>query len=64
MNITARIKNRSLFIACTIVTGALAGAAVWAFFKLMGMGLSFLWNDLPAKLLEMTQKTLTPSWDK
>lgn len=56
MSTTARFKNRSLFVACTVITGALAGAAVWAFFKLMGIGLSFLWSELPAKLLEMTQR--------
>ncbi len=41
-----------MFSVCTIVTGAFAGAAVWAFFKLMGMGLTFLWETLPAMLLE------------
>ncbi len=41
-----------MFSVCTIVTGAFAGAAVWVFFKLMGIGLAFLWETLPAMLLE------------
>ena len=52
MDAATRFRNRVLFSVCTIATGALAGAAVWAFFKLMGMGLAFLWEALPAMLLE------------
>ena len=52
MDAATRFRNRVLFSVCTIVTGALAGAAVWAFFKLMGIGLAFLWEALPAMLLE------------
>lgn len=37
--------NRTLFVACVVLTGALAGAFVWAFFFLMDAGLGFLWND-------------------
>ena len=37
--------NRALFIACVVLTGALAGAFVWAFFFLMDAGLGLLWND-------------------
>ena len=58
LSVAAGFKNRTLFVVCTIATGALAGGAVWAFFKLMGMGLSFLWSALPAKLLELTERTL------
>lgn len=50
MTPSARFKNRFLFIVCTIVTGALAGSAVWAFFKLMNIGISFLWQEFPAWL--------------
>ena len=39
--------NRVLFLLCVIVTGAVAGAFVWAFFFLMGKGISFLWATLP-----------------
>ena len=37
--------NRVLFVACVVLTGALAGAFVWAFFFLMDAGLGLLWND-------------------
>ena len=39
--------NRVLFLLCVIVTGAVAGAFVWAFFFLMNIGISFLWDTLP-----------------
>ena len=39
--------NRVLFLLCVIVTGAVAGAFVWAFFFLMNLGISFLWDTLP-----------------
>ncbi len=41
----AKPANRALFLVCVVVTGALAGAFVWAFFFLMDAGLGFLWND-------------------
>ena len=41
----AKPLNRLLFLACVVLTGALAGAFVWAFFFLMDAGLGFLWND-------------------
>lgn len=37
--------NRVLFVACVVLTGALAGAFVWAFFFSMDAGLGFLWNE-------------------
>lgn len=52
MDTAMRLKNRFLFVVCTIATGALAGAAVWGFFKLMGAGLAFLWKTLPAMLVD------------
>ncbi len=56
MDTAMRFRNRSLFVVCTIVTGAFAGAAVWAFFKLMGIGLAFLWETLPAMLVAYAQQ--------
>ena len=37
----AKPINRVLFLVCVIVTGALAGAFVWAFFFLMDKGIEF-----------------------
>ena len=45
MGALAKPINRALFVACVVVTGAVAGAFVWAFFFLMDAGLSFVWND-------------------
>lgn len=43
----AKPLNRVLFLLCTVVTGAVAGAFVWAFFFLMNQGISLLWDTLP-----------------
>ncbi len=48
----AKPFNRVLFVVCVVVTGALAGAFVWLFFFLMGLGIDFLWAKLPAALGE------------
>ncbi len=56
MTPSTRFKNRFLFIVCTIVTGALAGSAVWAFFKLMNIGISFLWQELPTRLCALASQ--------
>ncbi len=57
MGTATRLKNRALFIVCTLITGACAGACVWAFFKLMNIGLSFLWNELPTRLFDVLQRS-------
>ena len=44
-----KIRNRALFLAAVVFTGALAGAFVWAFFFLMNIGLNFIWKTLPEK---------------
>lgn len=46
----AKFANRTLFVAAVILTGAIAGAFVWAFFFLMNKGLNFIWVTLPAQL--------------
>lgn len=42
-----KFKNRALFLITVAATGAVAGAAVWAFFFAMNMGLNLLWHVLP-----------------
>lgn len=44
------IRNRTLFICAVILTGALAGAFVWAFFFVMNLGLNLIWKTLPDAL--------------
>ncbi|MEG0376141.1 MAG: chloride channel protein, partial [Raoultibacter sp.] len=45
-----KIRNRTLFIGAVILTGAVAGAFVWAFFFVMNLGLNFLWKTVPESI--------------
>lgn len=51
----AKPFNRVFFLVCVLITGALAGAFVWLFFYLMGIGISFLWSTLPAWIGSITK---------
>lgn len=44
----AKFANRSLFVASVIVTGAIAGAFVWFLLFIMNLGISFIWEKMPA----------------
>lgn len=46
----AKPANRLLFALCVLITGAIAGAFVWAFFFCMDIGLGLLWEKLPQTL--------------
>ena len=46
----AKPANRLLFLACVLVTGAVAGAAVWLFFFAMEHGIDLFWNKIPQML--------------
>lgn len=46
----AKPANRLLFLACVLVTGAVAGAAVWLFFFAMEHGIDFFWDKVPHML--------------
>lgn len=41
------MRNRTLFIGAVIITGAVAGAFIWAFFFVMNLGLNLIWKKLP-----------------
>ena len=43
----AKPINRFLFVVCVIITGAIAGAFIWAFFFVMEKGIELIWNALP-----------------
>lgn len=49
------LRNRALFFVCTLLTGAVAGAAVWAFFRVMGMGINLLWSVFPTWIGHMLE---------
>ena len=52
MGMLAKPVNRLLFLLCVVVTGAVAGAFVWAFFFCMDAGIRFLWFTVPTMLGE------------
>ena len=43
------LKNKLLAMLYTIILGAITGAIVWAFLKVMNLGTNFLWTYLPGK---------------
>lgn len=45
----AKPANRTLFALSVVVTGAVAGAFVWLLLFVMNLGISFVWNILPAR---------------
>ena len=44
------IKNKLIGALYTILLGAVTGAIVWAFLKVMNLGIELLWERLPAIL--------------
>ena len=45
-----KFKNNLLFLFYTTLLGAIVGAIVWAFLKLMNLGLTFLWEYVPSQI--------------
>ena len=45
-----KAKNNFLFLLYTILLGAVVGAIIWAFLKVMNLGIEFLWNYVPSKI--------------
>ena len=45
-----RVKTRLLFLLYTTLLGAVAGAIIWAFLRVMNLGIGLLWETLPEKL--------------
>lgn len=43
---TAKLANRTLFVASVVITGAVAGAFVWVLLFAMNLGISFVWNNV------------------
>ena len=58
MGVLTKPANRLLFLLCVLVTGAVAGAFVWAFFFCMDVGIRFLWFTLPTMLGSAAGTTL------
>ncbi len=45
-----RAKNSVLFLFYTIILGAIVGAVIWAFLKVMNLGIEFLWVYVPSQI--------------
>lgn len=45
----AKLANRTLFALSVVVTGAVAGAFVWLLLFAMNLGISLVWDVLPAR---------------
>lgn len=43
-------KNNILFLLYTILLGAIVGAIVWAFLRVMNIGIDFLWTWIPEQI--------------
>lgn len=45
-----KFKNNALFLLYTIILGAIVGAIIWAFLRVMNLGIGFIWDYVPSKL--------------
>ena len=46
----AKIKNTFLFILYTAILGAIVGAIIWIFLRLMNLGINLIWEKVPSAL--------------
>ena len=45
-----KVKNNLLFLLYTVILGAIVGAIVWAFVRIMNLGIEFIWDFAPSHL--------------
>lgn len=45
-----KVKNNVLFLLYTVILGAIVGAIVWAFIRIMNLGIEFIWDYIPSNL--------------
>ncbi|MGN1432960.1 MAG: chloride channel protein, partial [Ruminococcus sp.] len=45
-----KVKNNVLFLLYTVILGAIVGAIVWAFLRIMNLGIEFIWDYIPSNL--------------
>ncbi len=43
-------KNKLLFMLYTVILGAVVGAVIWAFLRVMNAGIEWLWHTVPSML--------------
>lgn len=45
-----KVKNNVLFLLYTVILGAIVGAIIWAFVRIMNLGIEFIWDFAPSHL--------------
>lgn len=45
-----KVKNNMLFLLYTVILGAIVGAIIWAFVRIMNLGIEFIWDFAPSML--------------
>ena len=45
-----KVKNNLLFLLYTVILGAIVGAIIWAFVRIMNLGIEFIWDFAPSML--------------
>ena len=45
-----QLKNNLLFLLYTVLLGAIVGAIIWSFLRLMNGGIEFLWEYVPKQI--------------
>ena len=45
-----KFKNNLLFVLYTILLGAIVGAIIWAFLRVMNLGITLFWETIPSKI--------------
>ena len=46
----SKLKNNLIFLLYTVILGAIVGAIIWGFLRLMNLGIEFLWDYVPSQL--------------
>ena len=44
-----KVKNAVLLLVYTTILGGIVGAIIWAFLRLMNIGINFVWEFIPGK---------------
>lgn len=45
-----KIKNNVLLLLYTVILGSIVGAIIWAFLRIMNLGIEFVWDFIPSKI--------------
>ena len=45
----AKVKNATLLVIYTCILGGILGAVIWAFLRIMNIGINFVWKYIPGK---------------